>query len=137
MRAGTPWPVRIRFGEFYTWGLISIYRSTGFRSGRAVSYFLFKTVPISFHRVHKLIFIYYCGSLFSAATLTLEELMRVRLSGKYTGRQILDAFRSALLLFNCGGKVWTIARSVHFSCCIFRFLYEYATKSSPVFSPGK
>ncbi len=34
--------------------------------------------------------------------------MRVRLSGKYTGRQILDAFRSALLLFNCGGKVWTI-----------------------------
>ncbi len=34
--------------------------------------------------------------------------MKIKLPKEYTGRRVLDAYRAALLMFNCGGKVWTV-----------------------------
>ena len=52
--------------------------------------------------------------------------MKIKLPKEYSGRQILDAYKAALLMFNCGGKVWTVEEQ---SGSIF---WEFGSDGKPI-----
>ena len=56
----------------------------------------------------------------------MESCMKIKLPKEYSGRQILDAYRAALLMFNCGGKVWTVEEQ---SGSIF---WEFGSDGKPI-----